>query len=222
MTDQTPTPPSAERSYRWLFWTMAFLGLFIDQGSKYWAFTALYNEGRGGEYVIVENTFSFLAGYPHQRNPHPDEGFLGTLQTVSGDVMPRVNEGALWGQQMGFPGMTSNRLFAVISLLAALAIIVWSTRPYSAKDGWLCFALGLILAGALGNLYDRLVFRGVRDFLHVYWFDFPIFNVADSCLVCGAGVLLFQAFFLQPRETGADAPANAPADTAIAETVTSE
>jgi signal peptidase II len=50
------------------------------------------------------------------------------------------------------------------------------------------------LAGTLGNLYDRLVFGGVRDFLHFYWFQWPVFNVADCCLVCGAGLLLIQAF----------------------------
>ena len=36
---------------------------------------------------------------------------------------------------------------------------------------------------------------GVRDFLYFYWFDFPVFNVADSCLVVGAALLLIQAFF---------------------------
>ena len=83
----------------------------------------------------------------------------------------------------------------VVSLLAALAIIYWSTQPATARDAWLCAALGLILAGTLGNLYDRLLFNGVRDFLH--WnllFDWPVFNLADCCLVCGAGLLLVQAF----------------------------
>jgi lipoprotein signal peptidase len=68
----------------------------------------------------------------------------------------------------------------------------------------LCAALGLILAGTLGNLYDRLVFNGVRDFLHWdYFYDWPVFNVADCCLVCGAGLLLLQAF-------GKQAPRNSP------------
>jgi signal peptidase II len=52
----------------------------------------------------------------------------------------------------------------------------------------------LILAGTLGNLYDRLVFDGVRDFLHFYLIDWPVFNIADCCLVCGAFLLLAQAF----------------------------
>jgi len=41
----------------------------------------------------------------------------------------------------------------------------------------------------------------VRDFLHFYWFEFPVFNVADSLLVCGAGLLLLQAFCSSPNKT---------------------
>jgi len=59
-------------------------------------------------------------------------------------------------------------------------------------------ALGLILAGTLGNLYDRVVFGGVRDFLFFYYINWPVFNVADCCLVCGAFLLLIQAFWVHP------------------------
>lgn len=64
----------------------------------------------------------------------------------------------------------------------------------------LCIALGLITAGAIGNFYDRIVFGGVRDFLHFYWFEFPVFNVADCGLVVGAGLLFIQAMFAPPEE----------------------
>jgi lipoprotein signal peptidase len=64
--------------------------------------------------------------------------------------------------------------------------------------------LGLILAGTLGNLYDRILFNGVRDFFHWdYLYNWPVFNVADCCLVVGAGLLLVQAF----AKEGAKAPA---------------
>src|SRR5439155_13704091 len=94
-----------------------------------------------------------------------------------------------------------NHVFAVVSVAAAAAIVVWSLRRATAQDRWLCVALGLILAGTLGNLYDRVVFSGVRDFLAwVYLYDFPVFNIADSCLVCGATLLLLQAFFTVPED----------------------
>ncbi len=69
--------------------------------------------------------------------------------------------------------------------------------------------LGLILAGALGNLYDRVVFNGVRDFLYFYLIDWPVFNVADCCLVCGAFLLLGQAFLGNRAATDAPAPSEA-------------
>src|SRR5207245_2108763 len=96
----------------------------------------------------------------------------------------------------------ANGIFAAISVLAALAIIFWSTRPTTARDRALCASLGLILAGTLGNLYDRLIFNGVRDFLYFRLmdgekivFNWPVFNFADCCLVCGACLLLLQAFW---------------------------
>ena len=58
----------------------------------------------------------------------------------------------------------------------------------------LTVALGLIMAGALGNCYDRLVFGHVRDFVHFHvdpiGFDCAIFNFADNMLVAGAVVLM--------------------------------
>jgi lipoprotein signal peptidase len=90
-------------------------------------------------------------------------------------------------------------VFALVSVAAAAAIALWSLRGSTAKDGLLCVALGLILAGTLGNLFDRVVFHGVRDFLYFYRIEYPVFNVADCFLVGGAGLLLLQAF-LAPAE----------------------
>src|SRR5262249_16267593 len=107
---------------------------------------------------------------------------------------PHVNQGALFGFLRHWQAW-ANTGFALVSLLAAVAIAYWSTQPATARDAWLCAALGFILAGTLGNFYDRLVFHGVRDFLHWnYLFDWPVFNFADCCLVSGAGLLLLQAF----------------------------
>ena len=61
----------------------------------------------------------------------------------------------------------------------------------------------MILAGTLGNFFDRMIFHGVRDFLYFYWFEWPVFNVADCMLVVGEGLLLFQAFTARRRSGGA-------------------
>jgi signal peptidase II len=64
------------------------------------------------------------------------------------------------------------------------------------------FALALILGGAFGNLYDRVKYHYVIDFLEVriYHYHWPDFNLADSCIVIGACLLLLEIFRPQPKE----------------------
>jgi lipoprotein signal peptidase len=179
-----------ERSYRLLLWGLALLGLTLDQATKYGVFAWL-RDVPGNQFVIFHASdgtgFQLVAQFDQAGSPH-------------------VNHGALFGLFRNYVGL-ANAGFALISLAAALAIAYWSRHGATARDPWLCAALGLILAGTLGNLYDRVLFNGVRDFLHWnYLFDWPVFNVADCCLVFGAGLLLVQAFWAQPaadkREDG--------------------
>jgi lipoprotein signal peptidase len=186
--------PMADRSYRGLFWGLALGGFALDQAGKYGVFRLLYNHGETGERVLIPGAFKLLAQFTNQREAA--DGWLAGLRTWSGEVLPKVNHGALFG----FGGeyvTTANTVFAVVSLLAAAAIALWSMRSAATRERALCGALGLILAGTLGNLYDRLVFNGVRDFLYFHWIEWPVFNIADCCLVCGAGLLLLQAFWNQ-------------------------
>ncbi len=189
----------AERSYRGLLWGLVLVGTTLDQVSKYAVFKWLYNGGTEGQREIIPGAFRLLAQFTdkHESSGH----VLAFLRTWSADVLPVVNKGALFGMRLWLDGMYDwlpNVVFTVVSILAALAITYWSTRPSTARDRYLCAALGLILAGTLGNLYDRLVFFGVRDFLHFYLIDWPVFNLADCCLVCGASLLLAQAFWGHP------------------------
>jgi signal peptidase II len=81
-------------------------------------------------------------------------------------------------------------LFLAATLVVCVAIVIASfgvTRPI------LAVGMGLVLGGALGNLTDRII-RGsglegrVVDFIHIT--GWPVFNVADSCIVIGAGLIL--------------------------------
>jgi lipoprotein signal peptidase len=199
----------AERSYRWLLILIAVAGLSIDQASKYGVFRWLYRGGEfqdvnGNSFEIVPGWFKLIAQFDAER-PFCDCGF-STLQSWSAPVMPRVNHGALFGmgaQQKG----TANWFFAGVSLFAAVAILVWGTRQGPNREKWLSIALGLILGGTIGNLYDRVVFGGVRDFLYFYYIEWPVFNFADCCLVVGAALLLLQAIFVSPH---AEQPAKEP------------
>jgi lipoprotein signal peptidase len=204
-----------QRSYRGLLWSLAVLGLLLDQGSKYGVFRWLYtphNEGGyyEGRYELVSGKFRLIAQFTG--DPAAATGWRAPLQAWNGPILPRVNQGALFGLGTDFAAY-ANSFFAVVSVTAAAAIIVWSLRRTTVSDGWLCTALGLILAGTLGNLFDRVVFGGVRDFLYFYWIDWPVFNVADCFLVGGAGLLLLQAF----TSSAADKPQEAAPQPATAE-----
>jgi lipoprotein signal peptidase len=195
------------RTYRGLLWTLAVLGLLLDQGTKYGMFRWLYTPGLEGRREVVPGAFRLIAQFTGE--PPAADGFRAPLQAWNGPVLPRVNHGALFGLGNEYQ-IYANGFFACVSLAAAAAIILWSSRRTAARDAWLCAALGLILAGTLGNLFDRVVFGGVRDFFYFYWIEWPVFNVADCFLVCGAGLLLLQAF-LAPAEKKAKAPEPAPA-----------
>jgi signal peptidase II len=195
-----------KRSYRWLFVALAVVGLCADQATKYGVFRWLYDGSLRGEREVVEGWFKLTAEFTDAVQPC-DCAYRG-LQTWSAPRMPRVNHGALFGLGGQHEG-GANHLFAAVSILAAVGILVWATRSTTAPDGWLSAALGLILGGTVGNLYDRVVFNGVRDFLYFYheidvWVwqskeGWPVFNVADCCLVAGAGMLLTHAFLFQPK-----------------------
>src|SRR5437762_159820 len=130
----------ADRSYRWLLWTLVLVGASLDQGSKYGVFRWLYNDGAGGEYVLVPGAFKLLAQYTNDRET--GDGLVPALRSWSGEALPKVNHGALFGLGQQYTGL-ANGLFSLVSVLAAVAITYWSTRPTATRDAPLCAALGL-------------------------------------------------------------------------------
>lgn len=136
-------------------------------------------------------------------------------------VQLSLNEGALFGMGQG-----KVWIFAICASAAAVAIPTWLFVFGAARDRALTIALGCILGGVLGNLYDRLGLPGldwatwdpqrsgtvhaVRDFILIArryppqgQFDvWPNFNVADALLVCGA-IALFLISWRRPAEGGA-------------------
>lgn len=200
----------SERSFRVLLWSLALLGLTADQITKYSVFSWLHGvPSRAYALFQIAPEYRTLSMVPETT---PRDTKLGFYLEVAfehatdkqGRPVPHVNQGALFGLGRDYRTL-ANGIFALISLFAAVAIVVWSTYRSTYTDPWLCTSLGLILGGTLGNFYDRLTFNGVRDFLHWnIWYDWPVFNVADCCLVCGAGLLLVQAFFAQQPASSSD------------------
>jgi len=114
------------------------------------------------------------------------QGFVG-IETA-------VNTGALFGV-----GQDMVIFFAVVSLIAVAGILYWVLWGGATSHLTVVTALGMIMGGILGNLYDRLGFwgiRGVRDWILLRYksFTWPNFNIADSLLVIGAILLVWHAY----------------------------
>lgn len=159
---------------RWItFWSLAIVGCVLDLASKYWMFDWLGMPG-SHPYWIIDGIFGFETS---------------------------LNDGALFGLGKG-----KVLWFAGLSVIAAIGINYWLFVARAALDRWLTVALGCIMGGVLGNLYDRLGLwapagldpayaHAVRDwilFRYGAW-TWPNFNLADSFLVCGAGMLCWHA-----------------------------
>ncbi len=87
-------------------------------------------------------------------------------------------------------------LFAAIAVGVSAVLVVWLKR-LKPSESWLAVALALVLGGALGNLYDRIVLGHVVDFILVHWQNrwyFPAFNIADSAITVGAVMLALDMF----------------------------
>jgi signal peptidase II len=93
-------------------------------------------------------------------------------------------------------------LFSIVALIVVLALL-WRNSHAMTSTG---IGLALILGGAVGNLWDRLLNGRVVDFLLFYvgQYQWPAFNVADSAIVCGAGLLVIEILFAKtPAEKSA-------------------
>ncbi|PRX98500.1 signal peptidase II [Allonocardiopsis opalescens] len=102
------------------------------------------------------------------------------------------NSGAAFSFGTGYPWV-----FTLIAMTVTAVVVYYAPKVYS--TGW-AVTLGLILGGATGNLVDRLFrapgfFQGhVVDWIQVNLFDFPVFNIADSSIFCGAALALVLTF----------------------------
>ncbi len=99
-------------------------------------------------------------------------------------------------------------LFALLAAVVSIVLVVWLKR-LKAHETWLAIALALVLGGALGNLYDRVVLGYVVDFISVHYqrYYFPAFNLADSGITVGAIMLIIDTLWFSRRSV-AEGPAS--------------
>lgn len=109
------------------------------------------------------------------------------------DLVRYHNEGAAFSF-LAAAGGWQRMLFSGIALIASV-IIIHLIRKHATQKLF-CFALALVLGGALGNLYDRITLGYVVDFLYFHYqtYYWPAFNVADSAISVGVVLLLIDSF----------------------------
>ncbi|MGR9052549.1 MAG: signal peptidase II [Gammaproteobacteria bacterium] len=85
--------------------------------------------------------------------------------------------------------------FAALAIVISLVITAWLAR-LKRHETLLAVALALVLGGAVGNLIDRLAYGYVIDFLDFYYrtWHWPAFNIADSAITVGVGLMLLESF----------------------------
>ena len=115
-----------------------------------------------------------------------DKNFVIIKNFIS--VLYKQNTGAAWSILEG-----QVILLCIITFVFLVMLVVFD-HYFKEKNTLYSIAYGLVLGGALGNLFDRMVYGFVRDFIKLDFIEFPIFNIADSALTIG--VICFLIFFI--------------------------
>lgn len=103
------------------------------------------------------------------------------------------NMGAAFGLFAELPPGWRSLILIGVALLATVLIVVLLRKTDRTGEA---IGLGLVLGGAWGNLFDRVRNGWVVDFIHLHWHDlsWPVFNLADSAITVGVGLLLWDSF----------------------------
>jgi signal peptidase II len=161
---------SAGRDWRWLMFVIAAIVIVLDRVSKLWVVGHIKI---GHAIVVIPKVF---------RLTHV------------------LNTGAAFSlfESVKYPHAVRYMLvaFSILAILMVLVLLWRMGRAFTLT----AFALALILGGAVGNLYDRIRYAHVVDFLevHIVHYHWPDFNVADSAIVVGACLLLLE--ILRPQK----------------------
>jgi signal peptidase II len=110
------------------------------------------------------------------------------------DLSLAHNTGSAFGMFGGLGGI-QHVFFVALAVIVSVVLTVF-IRRLATHERHLAVGYALIIGGALGNAIDRLVYQYVVDFIHWFYQDwhYPHFNIADSAIFIGAGLLIFEAF----------------------------
>ncbi len=112
------------------------------------------------------------------------------------------NTGVAWSM---FSGGQATAALCVVAGAASIVLLYLMEKAYRNHQKLQTIVFALMASGALGNLIDRLMLGYVRDFLdfYIFGYDFPIFNIADSALCIGVGLMIIE-MILEERKEKAD------------------
>lgn len=137
---------------------------------------------------------------------------LDTVPVISGffNIVHTENPGAAFGMLADSPGAWRGLILVWVSMAVMVMIGFMLWRPGQSQPPLSEAGLALVFGGALGNLWDRVIVGTVTDFLQFFFgsYEFPSFNVADSGITIGAGLLILD--ILLHRETSKDNRLDAP------------
>ena len=142
--------------------------------SRYWYWVPAVS-GLIADLLSKHLVFAALSPTPEQRQPLLGSWLVLQLQK---------NHGGVFGILQG-----KGYLFILLTMVA-LGFVGWMVHKARPEQRLLRVALGLVTAGAIGNLIDRLWFGYVRDFIYIERINYPAFNLADTC-ICVAAAILF-------------------------------
>ncbi len=124
------------------------------------------------------------------------KGTLRLGESWPAEGLIRLTHGANTGTAFGL--LSNQTLFLIFASIIAIGFLVYFYRAYALPRPILRLAIGLQLGGAFGNLFDRVAFGAVTDFIDVGWW--PIFNIADSSICVGMATLVIVLLFFDSRK----------------------
>ncbi|MGR3177113.1 MAG: signal peptidase II [Candidatus Anammoxibacter sp.] len=127
---------------------------------------------------------------------YEESGYVSLIPGILG-IICSVNEGIAFGL---FPSKGNALIYFTIF---AIALIIWIYYQSEKSNTLNTIGLAIILSGATGNLWDRIVFHSVRDFIdmHIGNYHWPTFNVADMLICVGVGLVVLRNIKTKEKDT---------------------
>ena len=172
----------------WLILT-SIITLALDQITKYWVYYGhvVGTLGYTGAASDLEGLKRFLASVSTQNCIPQGGNFLVITFTANDAALFGIGNGTEWAV----------RFLTAVTAVFLFVLLIFAVRNLK-KFSWLSGVIyGLLIGGSIGNLFDRIAFGYVRDFIYAKFINFPIFNIADSAICIAIGLLVIETLWVK-------------------------